>query len=162
MLKHLNKQDENVQFTVEHEANNTLPYLDMRLIREAQTITFDWYRKDTAPDRTLDYTSQHPHRTKMNVACNMIRRVLQLSDTQFHHKNMKHVNKILIKNHYPRKLVDRLLSKARPQEWSKIRDPPSNVEPPEQDDCKYIANLYIPGYSEKLQKHSKLFPTMSS
>ena len=62
------------------------------------------------------------------------------------------MKKILTKNHYPPKLVDRLLSKARCQNWgSTPNNPETSPEPPD-NVPQYIISTYIPGFSEKLQK----------
>ncbi|CAK1589294.1 unnamed protein product [Parnassius mnemosyne] len=59
-LNHLNSINPNIQFTMELEANNTLAFLDVLVIRNPDnTIGHTVYRKNTHTNRYLNGESHH-------------------------------------------------------------------------------------------------------
>lgn len=108
-------------FTCGKERDNTLPFLDMLIRRHANgTITTEWYQKPTASGRICNYKSFHPLKTKISTACGLIDRVVRLtSDATM--QNIKHtVTNILLKNDYPKNLINRLCSKNHPSKMHPI------------------------------------------
>lgn len=71
-----------IQFTIEPEVNNTLPFLDLKIIRnENGNIEFDIYRKDTCTDRFIPVESnQHPSH-KLAAFNSMIHRLVNVTLT---------------------------------------------------------------------------------
>jgi hypothetical protein len=68
-LEIFNAINRSVQFTMEVEVGNKLPYLDLLLIRNQDgTIATDFFRKPTASGRILNYNSNHSMRLKINTA----------------------------------------------------------------------------------------------
>ena len=60
------------------------------------------YRKPTYTDRYLDYKSNHPISAKLSVIHTLIHRAKQVCSThEFLTKEMDHLHKVLIDNHYP-------------------------------------------------------------
>ena len=56
-----NSYDENLQFTIALPQNNSISFLDTKIIvNEKQNIITDWYKKQTFSGRYLNYFSQHP------------------------------------------------------------------------------------------------------
>lgn len=96
-----------IKFTHEVEVERSIAYLDLKLAREADRITFDWFYKPINSGRLLNYVSHHPFHLKLNVAKSLFRRVLSLSDRKHHHKNMVIVEELLRKNNYPPALVQK-------------------------------------------------------
>ncbi|XP_062713203.1 uncharacterized protein LOC134290163 [Aedes albopictus] len=69
-----------LQFTIEKENDNKLPFLDTLIIRHNdQTLRTTWYSKPIASGRLMIYHYFHPTAMKMNVASNFIERVTRLS-----------------------------------------------------------------------------------
>lgn len=61
ILDQFNKYNESIQFTIEVESNNILPFLDLRLHHHPNgTISTTWYRKPTSSGRILNFHSNHP------------------------------------------------------------------------------------------------------
>lgn len=96
-----------IKFTHELEANKSIPYLDLRLGRHLDRITFDWFYKPINSGRMLNYVSHHPFHMKLNVAKSLFRRVLVLSDKPNHHNNIEIVRNLLRKNNYPENLIQK-------------------------------------------------------
>ncbi|XP_075157514.1 uncharacterized protein LOC142230771 [Haematobia irritans] len=74
-LSALNAFDRQIQFTMETEEDNKLPYLDTIILRHRNGIKINWYQKPTATGRLINFNSKHPRRVIMNTATNFIRRL---------------------------------------------------------------------------------------
>lgn len=152
-LRLLNSYNESIQFTVEIESNNKLAFLDLSLLRENQSITTDWYRKSTASDRLISFHSAHPYSMKINIATELLNRALRLSDKRFHTKNIKICRGILSTNHYPEKLISRLVKRA----LYVVRNPAANTRQATPvstttETVTYRRATYIPGFTEKIRR----------
>ena len=101
----------NIQFTIEREKENCLPFLDILLIRNENKIITNWYTKPTSSNRMLNFLSHHPKRMKINIAYSFIKKVLKLSNQKFHSKNKETITHILIKNNYPKFIIKSLFRK---------------------------------------------------
>lgn len=111
---HFNQQNCNIQFTVEIEKQNRLPFLDIMLIRQDnQNIKTEWYMKEIASGRFLNYFSYHPLHQKINVAINFANRVNQFTSNG----NLKTIQTIIHKhlrlNDYPSSLINRITNKLK-------------------------------------------------
>ena len=106
-IKIINSYDENLQFTVELSQNNSISFLDVKIIvHEQQKIITDWYQKTTFSGRYLNYFSQHPQCNKIAIIYNLVDRDFKLSHDKFHKKNITFIKKLLIHNNYPPKLIE--------------------------------------------------------
>ena len=67
-LDHLNRIENSIKFTIEREADHTLPFLD-RLVRRNKHGDFSTsvYRKPTNSNRYLNFRSDHPLEHKHSV-----------------------------------------------------------------------------------------------
>lgn len=101
-----------IKFTVEKEKHDELPFLEMKLIRCGKSVITNWYHKETASNRLLNFFSSHPHQMKYNVALSFVKRVFHLSDVKFRELNKKRIRIILTKNNYPEKYIDKLIRSA--------------------------------------------------
>ncbi|XP_058827843.1 uncharacterized protein LOC131687767 [Topomyia yanbarensis] len=111
-LDTFNDYNEHIQFTIEEELNNTLPFLDTLIIRSNdQTISTQWYAKPIASGRLLNFHSLHPTSIKVNVATNFIKRVVMLS-TNKPINQLKHIIfQHLRQNDYPSSLINRFINR---------------------------------------------------
>ena len=65
LLDHLNTYDRNLQFTLDVETENKLPFLDVLIIRNADKLDFNIYRKPTQNNNSnLHFNSNHPPQLK--------------------------------------------------------------------------------------------------
>lgn len=101
-----------IKFTVEHEEDGKLPYLDTMISRNDNgTLIVDWYQKPTASNRVLNFLSQHPRKQKESVAYGFFHRVLTLADDEFREKNVEKIINILKANNYPWHVIKKALNK---------------------------------------------------
>jgi hypothetical protein len=63
-LGHLNRVRPSIQFTMEIESNNSIPFLDILVIKKDLMLTTTVYRKPTHTGRYLNFDSNHPPHVK--------------------------------------------------------------------------------------------------
>ena len=117
LLQHLNGIEETIQFTVELESNDCLPFLDVLLHRRPDgSISTSVYRKATHTDKYLDFSSHHPLSHKIAVVrtlCSRAETHSSLASSLLHEAN--HVSSALRLNGYPPAFVSRHSSRLRLQ-----------------------------------------------
>ena len=59
-LTYINSRHNNIRFTIEREENSTLPFLDVKIIRNNNTITTSTYYKPTHTGLLTNFTSFIP------------------------------------------------------------------------------------------------------
>ncbi|XP_075163350.1 uncharacterized protein LOC142235985 [Haematobia irritans] len=138
----LNSYNKLIQFAMEEENDNKLAYLDTIVIRKENRILLDWYQKDTASGRLVNFHSKHPKSMIINTANNFINRVLTISDKIYHHQNKQKIRDILLMNDFPKKTI---------KEAQKPKKDNINKEPK-----IYKSVTFIPGFSERF-KNSEIY-----
>lgn len=142
ILKTFNSYHNKLKFTIEKEENGFIPYLDMKIFREDNKIITDWYSKSVASGRLINYHSTHPNKQKINTATNMITKIIQLSDDKFKNQNIQTIKDMLIKNSYPKNLINSLIDKVMNDKSEKIN---------RSGNPKYYSLPYIPKLTEGKQ-----------
>jgi len=94
-----------IKFTIEHEEDGTLSFLDLLLYRSDHKIHIDWFHKKTFSGRFLSFYSSHPLCHKIGTIYSLIDRAFLLSDPIFHQKNIELIIKLLLDNGYPLSLI---------------------------------------------------------
>lgn len=109
-LTAFNSFHKNLQFTIEQEINNSVPFLDTKLIRlNDNKIILDWYQKDTASSRFLNFHSNHPKNQKFNTVIAMKNRIIHISHENFLQLNLKKLFNIFLNNGYPKHILNKLI-----------------------------------------------------
>lgn len=141
-LNTFNSYNNNIQFTIEREENNSLPFLDTKVIRtNNNTLITDWYQKPIASGRYIHYQSYLPKTTKINFIKSMIQRIITISHQSFHKQNLNKLQQLLNLNGYPTNIVHTIINSI------KTNNPHQN-----QQQRKYITFPYIPHISHKITK----------
>jgi hypothetical protein len=141
----LNSINDSIKFTVEVEENNRIPFLDMMLIiNKDGSIETKWHQKAYASLRMLSYRSVHPLSQKIGAAYGLINRALKLTSEAHKDDVKKMVRDILLKNDYPKSLINRLMSRQS------ARMAQRDVTGDQQTIIRSLT--YIRGLSERLGK----------
>ena len=102
----LNSIDQHISFTIEHESNGQLPFLDTLISRDKGNLLADIYRKPTHTDRYLDFHSHHDRKHKISTAEALLHRALNLPNTQVGKtRETASVCAALHSNGYPKKIA---------------------------------------------------------
>lgn len=160
-----------LQFTMEEERENQLPFLDLLITRnQNQTLDTEWYCKPIASGRLLNYFSFHPLKMKLNVAQNFIKRVITLDSTHNITKQQLVIRKFLKLNNYPASLVNRMISQARSrttstqltqQQTTEDQLEPAHAPSTDANNSQDLPHpifrslTHIPNLSERITKHLK-------
>lgn len=99
-----------LQFTSEVEVGNTIPFLDMSVIRYDNKLITNWYQKPMATGRLINFGSCHSNVHKIGVIKSLVRRVMSLSDARFYRDNCGRIKSILRMNGYPGHLINKIMS----------------------------------------------------
>ena len=94
--KHLNSISPSCTFTLEHEQNQSLAFLDVKVTRNKDnTISTTIYKMPTHADRYLQFDSHHPKHHKFAVAKTLHNRinthVMNNDDKATLHKQIQHI-----------------------------------------------------------------------
>jgi hypothetical protein len=71
-LHHLNNVRPTIKFTMEVEANDTLPFLDVLVMKRDPKLTTKVYWKPTHTGCYLHFKFNHPHHTKRGVIDSLV------------------------------------------------------------------------------------------
>ena len=67
LLDHVNSNRPSIQFTMEKEQDNKLPFLDVLVTRTEQGFRSSVYRKSTYTGQYLNFNSHHPYTVKKGI-----------------------------------------------------------------------------------------------
>ncbi|XP_045460226.1 uncharacterized protein LOC123670741 [Harmonia axyridis] len=126
-----NSYDPHIQFTIEREdENKTVPFLDTKVCRINNTIKLDWYRKNSASNKFINYQSEHPIQVKINCVKEMKARIKNICHPDLVDANLKKLYRIFQENSYPRGLLNKLLyeSNNNPEQPKPEPKPPETAE----------------------------------
>lgn len=152
-----NTYDNRLQFTFETEINNSINFLDLKLIKQDNgTIIFDWYMKPTFSGRFLNYNSQHPPCQKIAMVYNLIDRAVKLTDKKFHDKNIKIAEEYLTMNNYPTNFIKKYTQK-RLKHIHKNPELPTEKQLQNKRKKNYIPLPYLNNLYENISSSLKNF-----
>ncbi|XP_048242931.1 uncharacterized protein LOC125375923 [Haliotis rufescens] len=111
LLQHLNQKHPRVQFTIETEKDNQLPFLDVLVCRNsANRIQTSVYRKPTHTDQYIHFNSNYSLRTKTGIISTLTKRAINLSSAD-PKPEIAHLRQVFTHlNNYPGKLVDKVIA----------------------------------------------------
>jgi len=92
--------------------DNSISFLDLRIVIENKIIILDRFHKKTASGRLLSFYSYHPAFQKIGTIIGLIDRAILLSHPRYHStNNLKCIN-ILMSNGYPLPMVFNHINKT--------------------------------------------------
>ena len=105
---YLNSKHEYIKFTVEHETKGKIPFLDVMLTRQDNTISTSIYRKPTFTGLGMSYLSFIPIQFKINAIKTLLYRCYHLcSDWYSIHTEIDFLTKYFQNNKFPLHLIQR-------------------------------------------------------
>ena len=102
-------------FLVEQEIDGNLPFLDVMVAHNKDTVQFDFkvYRKPTHTENYIHFYSQHSDSVKRNIVVNMFLRAFKICDPIFIDEEINHLFKTFENIGYPKFFIVNCLSLAR-------------------------------------------------
>jgi hypothetical protein len=144
-LDHMNKQNPHIQFTLEIEKNNKLPFLDVFVEKVDGRLVTSVYRKPTDSGQYLHYSSNHCKSIKSGIVNTLLHRAeTHCTSEESRKREEKEVETILIKNNYPPKLINNVRTRRaqRTEDTSKVQVKPRST----------MCIPYVTGLSEKIRR----------
>lgn len=77
-----------LQFIYKLQFNDSISFIDTRIIINRNKLIYDWYHKSTFSGRYLHFLSQNPLCHKIGTIITLLDRAVLLSDPTFHQKNL--------------------------------------------------------------------------
>ena len=111
-MRRLNAVDKDIQFTVEHEVENKLPFLDTLIWRQSDGAKFSVYRKPTNKDDVIHYFSAHSDRVKSGVVIGFFLRAFRICSEEYLEPELEYIHKVFTGLKYPVGLLCKLKEKA--------------------------------------------------
>ena len=151
LLSILNSLDTSIQFTMEEEKNNTLPFLDI-LITKVENIvgqtqfSTSIYRKPTFTGLLLKWNSFVPYFYKISAISSLIYRAIRIcSSFQSMHIEFEFIMKLAIQNGYPQKFISNQIRKTLNRYYNKRNQekPSSSTSDKLKQPCKKTEQLFI-------------------
>ena len=128
-LDHLYSYDRNLQFTLEVEIENKLPFLHVLIIRNADKLDFSIYRKPKKKNNTyLHFNSNHPPQFKKAVITSLIDRALNICSNSYINAEINFIRDILFGNAYPIPVVNKIIHRRIKRHSCKIEEDTSQWE----------------------------------
>lgn len=173
ILEYLNQQHPNIRFTIEHEQDGKLPFLDTLVYRGQTTYHTTIYRKKTFTGVYLNWTSLTSKKYKIGLIYCLMDRIWKIcTEIEDRCEEVKKLKIILARNEYPEYVVNREIEKFvsnRTLEVSKpvyaLDKPSVGVEPPvtrsktaalqQQPEAKLTRFLVLPFVSQKAEGFAK-------
>ena len=140
---HLNQQHPRIQFKVEEEKDDKLPFLDVLVTNEEEKLLSSVYRKPTHTERYTPFHSHHHPRTVIGVMRCMRDRAHNICHPTKKEEEIDHLNQVFQMNGFPEALVKKTWV-AQPQPHTE-----PSTSPPEEDAPKVLYTPYVKGLSEK-------------
>jgi hypothetical protein len=172
VLLYLNQQHPNIKFTVEHENDAKLPFLDTTVYRGLRAYNTTLYRKKTFTGVYLNWTSLTSKRYKIGLIYCLLDRIWKIcSETSERENEISKLKTILAKNDYPDHVIDREINKfvanrskatppstdEQPPQPNKPPQPPEQQQPPidTQPPTRFIVLPYVSHKAEGFAKRLK-------
>jgi hypothetical protein len=113
-LPHLSSLKPTIKFTMEVEANDTLPFLDILVMMRGPKLAMKVYRKPTHTGRYLHFKSKHPHHAKRDVVHSFISQAKVIcQDERDFNNEIKNIRHDLMLSEYSKEFVGSVMKPLR-------------------------------------------------
>ncbi|XP_067666003.1 uncharacterized protein [Haliotis asinina] len=128
LLQHLNSQHPRIQFTMEEETHQQLPFLDVLLHRRQQSIATSVYRKPAHTDQYIHHQSTHHPQIKTGIVATLARRAKAVCSPDSLHSELKQLKSTFQDlNEYPPHLVSNTTTKTLKETPKSTKPEPSPI-----------------------------------
>ena len=153
VLDRLNSIEPKIQFTMEQESEDKLPFLDTVIHRTNDGPRFSVYRKPTNKDDFIHFYSGHSERTKTGAAMGFYLRAFRICSPEFLQEELDYITRAFKRLAYPESILLKLQGNAakiidRPKENDKpklniITAPMTTSSKPLQDALRQVGYLLV-------------------
>ena len=110
LANYFSSKHPNIKFTYELENNNTIPFLDVNVFRDAKCFSSTVHRKDTFSGVYTNFGSFMPDVYKRGLVSTLLHRAFMISSSYVSfHNEIENLKKIFSKNGYRDRFVDKCI-----------------------------------------------------
>jgi hypothetical protein len=125
---------------MDKEKDGMISFLDTLIIRNREGLKTTVFRKDTASDRYLDFSSCNPSSVKWGIVSCLKKRAERIcSEPEDCKKEMEGSKEVFLENGYPSRTLNRILKKKG---VSKVKEKKEKV----------LVLPYFPGFGERIRR----------
>ena len=111
-LDYLNKKHPNIKFTKEVENNNSINFLDIKILKNNNKFETSVYRKPTFTGLTMNFNSFAPFQYKINLIKTLIYRAYHISSSFINfHVEIEKITNILCNNGFKNSIIFKEIKK---------------------------------------------------
>ena len=113
LLTHLNNQHQRINFTMEVESSDSLPFIEVRFTHQAGgELMKEVYQKPTHTNRYVHFDSHHPLSVKSGIVeCLANRAITVSSGGPARDAELKRIKQVMAANGYPKRFVEKAISR---------------------------------------------------
>ncbi|CAF3731488.1 unnamed protein product, partial [Rotaria socialis] len=104
ILQASNECHDSLKFTLEEEQDGALSFLDLKIIRNMQSLAFKIFRKPSNNLLVINYFSSHEYKIKISGIICMYLRALKFVSPEHMDEEFKIISEIVKLNDYPDKI----------------------------------------------------------
>ena len=149
--QYMNQKHTNINFTSEVETDNSLPFLDVYVMRHNFRYITSVYRKPTFSGVYTHYDSYIPLSYKSSLVSTLLYRAFSICcNWKQIHEEIESIKSIMIKNGYPIQLLDRAITTF----LGRLHKPCQKAK----EECQEAAMIVLPflgSYSKLIEKKIK-------
>ena len=151
ILSFLNSIDHNIKFTVEHEKNASLPFLDTRVNVTNSGLVTTLYHKPTFTGVYLNWTSLTSKKYKLGLIYCLLDRAWKIcAEEKLREEEFEKIRVMLRKNEYPDRIINQQFEKFIQSRANTEQQ--NNLDKSERDQKRFIALPYV---CEKVEDFGK-------
>ena len=110
LTEYMSSKHANIRFTYEEEKENSLPFLDVNVYRDAEKFSSTVHRKDTFSGVYTNFNSFMPEAYKLGLVSTLLHRAFCISSSYVSlHEEVEKLKLIFSKNGYPQKFTDKCI-----------------------------------------------------
>ena len=107
MYNFINSKHKNISFSCQTDKDGAMTFLDVNIFREKDKFATNVYRKETFTGVYTNFSRFIPLKYKFGLVYTLLHRCFNLvSDMSKFHLEVAKLKEILLKNDYPRKMID--------------------------------------------------------
>ena len=152
-VSEINNLHQNITFTYELETNNSLPFLDLKVHRNLNNISFEIHHKNTSTDHIIPYDSYHPTTQKLSAFHSFFNRLfsIPLSVDNFNQEH-NYILTLANNNGFPLNLISKLYYRHQKRFVTSKLTTLCKGTP---DSCFFFSLPFLPPISNTIQNSLK-------
>jgi len=158
---HLNNIRPSIQFTMEEEVEQRIPFLDVLVKRSDQSLSTEVFQKPTHKNRYLHFRSHHHPRVLSGIVTCLKKQALDICDPDQQPTELRNLRETFQANGYPTAVLDPILARNTPTQATVTTIAAPSPQPEPQCKEHTLCLPYVKGSPRRLSPLADQFQTTS-